>query len=77
MILVTQRFIPVKVSVGPISVGTGLGVEEFLKRINSSIEDIVKEFSSKGSVKNMGFSITQVTVSNVEGVLIVAWAQVE
>jgi len=55
----------------------GLNLDEFLRRVNNAITEISRELESKGSVKAMGFTMVQVTVSNIDGLLIVGWAQVE
>ncbi|MFP3156933.1 MAG: hypothetical protein RXQ97_01830 [Caldivirga sp.] len=77
MIVTAQRFIPMRVNVGPVSMGAGLNLDEFLRRVNNAIVEISRELESKGNVKAMGFTMVQVTVSNIDGLLIVGWAQVE
>ena len=74
MMVTAQRFIPIRVNVGPVAMGTGINLDEFLKRVNTAINEIGKELTAKGSVKTMGFTITQITVSNIDGLLIVGWA---
>jgi hypothetical protein len=66
-----------RVNVGPVSMGAGLNLDEFLRRVNNAVAEISRELESKGNVKAMGFTMVQVTVSNIDGLLIVGWAQVE
>jgi hypothetical protein len=66
-----------RVNVGPVSMEAGLNLDEFLRRVNNAVAEISRELESKGNVKAMGFTMVQVTVSNIDGLLIVGWAQVE
>ncbi|WP_291999416.1 hypothetical protein [Caldivirga sp.] len=74
MMVTAQRFIPIRVNVGPVSMGTGINLDEFLRRVNTAINEIGKELTTKGDVKSMGFTMTQITISNIDGLLIVGWA---
>lgn len=76
MIVTAQRFIPIRVSVGPVTMGAGLSLDDFMRRVNAAISDISKELEAKGGVKAVGFTMTQVTVGNIDGLLIIGWAQV-
>lgn len=74
MMITAQRFIPIRVNVGPVAMGTGINLDEFLRRVNAAINEIGRELTARGNVKAMGFTITQITVSNIDGLLIVGWA---
>ncbi|ABW02377.1 hypothetical protein Cmaq_1554 [Caldivirga maquilingensis IC-167] len=72
--VVAQRFIPIRVNVGPVTMGTGINLDDFLRRVNTAVNEIGKELATKGNIKTMGFTMTQITVSNIDGLLIVGWA---
>lgn len=78
MRLVTaQRFIPLRVSVGSIPVGAGLTMEEALRRVEQAVREVGAELGSRGRLVNVGFSVSQVSLGTVEGILVVGWGLVE
>lgn len=76
MIVTARRFIPLETRLQDVRQPL-MEATKLVERIGETIDSLINEIEKKGSVINMGVSLSPLSIGNIDGLLVVVWAMIQ